>query len=99
MKKAIVFAALAAVIFTPVSFAATQSEASSAITAAVLKNNEARKAGFEWRDTYKKQLGPAKKAYQKGDYDKAIKMANKAKSFAELGLIQASKASGFGLHN
>jgi len=99
MKKAIVSAALAAVLFAPVSFAATQSEASSAITAAVLKNNEARKAGFEWRDTYKKQLGPAKKAYQKGDYDKAIKMANKAKAHAALGLTQASKANGSDLHN
>jgi len=99
MKKAIVSVALAAALFTPVSFAATQSEAAAAITAAVLKNNDASKAGFEWRDTYKKQLGPAKKAYKKGDYDKAIKLANTARAHAELGLIQASKSVGADFHN
>jgi len=99
MKKIIVSTALAAIFFAPVSFAATQSEAASAITAAVVKNNEARKAGFEWRDTYKKQLGPAKKAYQKGDYDKAFKMANTAKAHAELGLTQAGMSGAAGLNN
>lgn len=93
MKKLIVSTALAAILATPVTFAATQSEAASAINAAVLKNNEASKAGFEWRDTYKKQIGPAKQAYQKGDYDKAVKLANTAKAHAELGLTQASQAS------
>jgi len=99
MKKLIVSTALAAILAAPITYAATQSEAAAAITAAVMKNNEAQKAGFEWRDTYKKQLGPAKQAYQKGDYDKAIKMANKAKAHAELGLTQASKAGGAGLQN
>jgi len=99
MKKIIISTALAAVFFAPVSFAATQSEAAAAITAAVLKNNAASKAGFEWRDTYKKQLGPAKKAYRQGDYDKAMKLANTARAHAELGLIQASKSVGADFHN
>ncbi len=99
MNKLIVSAALAAVLVSPVSHAASQSDAAAAITAAVVKNNEAQKAGFEWRDTYKKLLGPAKKAYQKGDYAKAVKLANTAKAHAELGLTQAKVASNADLHN
>ena len=70
----------------------TQKEASSAIYAAVTTNNKAAAQGFEWRDTYKKLLGPAKQAYAKGDYDTAVKLANTAKSHAELGLSQAEMA-------
>lgn len=74
--------------------APTAKDASSAIFEAVTMNNKANKSGFEWRDTYKKLLGPAKHAYQKGDYAKAIELANKAKAEAELGLHQAKMADG-----
>ena len=71
---------------------ASASDASSAIYSAVKANNEAAEIGFEWRDTYKKLLGPAKAAYAKGQYDEAVKLANTAKSHAELGLSQAETA-------
>lgn len=68
---------------------ATKADAQKAILAAVLENNKARKARFEWRDTYKKLLGPAKKAYKEGDYDKAVKLSNTAIAHAKLGQAQA----------
>lgn len=71
---------------------ASASDASAAIYSAVKANNDAAKVGFEWRDTYKTLLGPAKAAYAKGHYDEAVKLANTAKSHAELGLSQAETA-------
>lgn len=72
-------------------------QASAAIYEAIVMNNKAHKAGFEWRDTYKKLLGPAKKAYKKGDYGRAIALANKARAEAEMGLHQAKVSSGVDL--
>ncbi len=77
---------------------ATRAQAANAILAAVQANNKVRKMGFEWRDTYKKLLGPAKKAYRKGNYAKAIKLANMAKTHAKLGMEQAKKAKYADLH-
>jgi hypothetical protein len=77
---------------------ATKAQAANSIVAAVQANNKARKMGFEWRDTYKKLLGPAKKAYHKGNYSKAMKLANKALAHAKLGMQQAKTAPGSDLH-
>ncbi|NOY66656.1 MAG: hypothetical protein GXP13_04510 [Gammaproteobacteria bacterium] len=95
MKKTALTAALAMILGSSVAFAApSQKDAANAIFEAVSANNKAAKIGFEWRDTYKKLLGPAKKAYKKGNYGKAVKLANTAKAHAKLGVVQAGKASG-----
>ena len=46
--------------------------------------------GFEWRDT-KKMLRRAKKLAGKGEYEKAIDLANKAKRQGDLGVKQAEE--------
>lgn len=78
---------------------ATRAQAAKSIVAAVQANNKVRKMGFEWRDTYKKLLGPAKQAYRKGNFSKAMKLANTAMAHARLGMKQAKMANGAGLHN
>ena len=92
MKKFAYVLPLLAVLAAPSALAAGKDEASAAILEAVKMNNEARAAGFEWRDTYKKLLGPAKEAYRKGEYDKAQALANEASAHAKLGLQQATIA-------
>lgn len=92
MKKLAYVLPLLAVLAAPSALAAGKDEASAAILEAVKMNNEARAAGFEWRDTYKKLLGPAKEAYRKGEYDKAQSLANEASVHAKLGLQQATIA-------
>ena len=54
---------------------------------AVAARKKAASVGFEWRDIGK-FLKKAKKAAAKGDYDKAIKLARKAKMQGELGYQQ-----------
>lgn len=93
MRKRILMAILACTLPSMTVLADSRTDASEAIHSAVLANNQAAAKGFEWRDTYKKLLGPAKQAYQKGDYQRAIDLANTAKSHAELGLEQAKQAS------
>ncbi len=64
----------------------------AAFKAAYEAGDAARKAaaavGFEWRDT-KKMLRQAKSLAEKGEYQKAIDLANRAKRQGENGLIQA----------
>lgn len=96
MKKFACVLPLLAILAAPSALAASKNEASAAIVEAVKANNQARAAGFEWRDTYKKLLGPAKAAYKKGDYDQAEALANKAAAHATLGLQQAAMAEGVG---
>ena len=92
MKKTVLIASLVLALGSSTAFAgATAKQAAKAINDAVIANNKVAGMGYEWRDTYKKLLGPAKKAYRKGEYDKAVKLSNTAKSHAELGMIQASK--------
>ena len=76
-------------------------KAALADTTAVV--NKAKKAGAEWRDirwpSAKKKknekkhaktlFGKASKAAKAGDYEKAIKLLNKAKQHAEIGIKQA----------
>lgn len=60
--------------------------------AAFVAGNAARRAaaevGFEWRDT-KKLLRQAKKLAEKGEYAKAIELANEARYQGEQGVAQA----------
>lgn len=68
--------------------AAAKHSAAAAINDAVQTALATGKAKGEWRDTFK-TIGMAKKAYQKGDYDEATKLAGKAKFQAEMGQKQA----------
>jgi len=63
-------------------------EAQKAISAAVAANKKAKATGFEWRDTGK-YIKKAKAAANKGDNSKAVKLANKAKSQAEIAVKQS----------
>lgn len=94
MKKTAFALSLALLAGSSAAIAETsQQDASKAILDAVSTNNQVAAKGFEWRDTYKKLLGPAKKAYQEGQYDKALELANTAKSHAMLGLSQAEQSA------
>lgn len=62
-------------------------EAEIAISGAKAANKKAKAVGYEWRDTGK-LLKKAEAAAKKGDSDKAIKMANKAKSEAMMAVKQ-----------
>lgn len=56
----------------------TAKDAGSAIVAAEHEKKRAKKLSYEWRDTGK-LIKKAKKAKKDGDFDKAVKLANKAK--------------------
>ena len=69
----------------------TDKDAAAAISAAVAMNKKAKKAEFEWRDTGK-IIKKAKAAAKDGEFDAAVKQANKAKKQAEMALAQAKAA-------
>ena len=50
----------------------------------------AAEVGFEWRDT-KKMLRQARKLAEKGEYEQAIALANRAKRQGESGVQQAKE--------
>lgn len=88
MKKLAYALPLAALLAVPGAFAATRHDAAQAVLKAVQANDQAHSVGYEWRDTYKTLLGPAKQAYRKGDYDNAVRLAHTAEQHAELGMAQ-----------
>lgn len=63
-------------------------EANMAIKSAMKANGKAKKMYAEWRDTGK-ILKKARKAKGKGDFDKAVKLAGKAKRQAIMAVAQA----------
>lgn len=63
-------------------------DANMAIKSAISANGKAKKMYVEWRDTGK-LLKKARKAKGKGDFDKAVKLANKAKRQAINAVAQA----------
>ncbi|MCF6338193.1 MAG: SoxXA-binding protein [Gammaproteobacteria bacterium] len=63
--------------------------AKSAIAAATDALKKARSVDGEWRDAGKKILKKAKAAASKGDFKKAIELANEAKFQADMGYAQA----------
>ena len=81
MKKLLVIAAAAA-LMTACASAPSQSSnmaaADAAIAAANQANHKAKKVNYEWRDTGK-LIKKADKAKDKGEFDSAVKLANKAK--------------------
>lgn len=92
MKKIIMYTAVCTLAL---SLAACQSaptksmsQAKAAISAAVMVNNKAKKAFYEWRETGK-LIKKAKKASNKGDFDKAVKLANRAERHAKHAVAQS----------
>ncbi len=67
----------------------SKQDAAAAINDAVKATLAAQKVKGEWRDTFK-TIGKAKKAYKKGDYAGAKKLADKAKFEGEMGQHQAA---------
>jgi len=59
-----------------------KNDAAASITAAEEANTRAKKVNYEWRDTGK-IIKKAKKAQQDGNYDMAVKLADKAKRQAQ----------------
>lgn len=65
----------------------TKNDAAGAIMAAEQANKKAKKVGFEWRDTGK-IIKKAKAAAKDGEFDAAVKQANKAKKQAKNAMAQ-----------
>lgn len=89
------FAAIA-VLFTMSTgplFAASKADFDKAYGAAVATQKKAASVGGEWRDIGK-LLKNAKKVANDGDYDRAVKLAKKAKQQGELGHDQAMAQQG-----
>ena len=82
--------AVGAAGFAPQSFATDEAAFVAAYNAAAKARKAVRKAGFEWRDL-RSMLRESKKRGKKGEFAKAIELANQAKRQAELGLIQAGE--------
>ena len=78
-----------ALVAAPVS-AADQAAFDAAYATADAARKGAAKVGYEWRDT-KKMLKSAKKLADKGKFDKAIALANKAKFQGERAQAQAAE--------
>jgi len=62
-------------------------DATSSILAAENANKKAKKVNYEWRDTGK-IIKKAKKAQKEGNFDMAVKLADKAKRQAQLAYKQ-----------
>lgn len=81
MKKLIIVAATAALMTACASEPMQKhnlADANAAIVAANAANGKAKKVFYEWRDTGK-VIKKARKAKGAGDFDGAVKLANKAK--------------------
>ena len=66
----------------------TKGDASSAIVAAKHETKRAKAKGYEWRDTGK-LIKKAEKAAKAGDFNTAVKLANKAKNQSTMAIAQA----------
>ncbi len=93
MKKFVPFLIAAALVLSAcgVQQTHTDKDAAAAITAAEAANKKAKKAEFEWRDTGK-IIKKAKELAKNGEFDTAVKKANKAKKQADMALMQAEAA-------
>ena len=88
--------ALAGCASTEETDGADAAAATAAIEAAEAALAKARSVEGEWRDAKKKFLKQAKAAAHKGDYQTAIKLANKAKFQGEMGYQQAMEQKNAG---
>lgn len=89
MKKIAILAITAALSLAACAAGPTHSaqDANSAITAAEHELSRAAKVDYAWRDTGK-MIKKAKEAEKKGEYDDAVKLANKAKMQSTIALRQ-----------
>ena len=76
--------------WAPYSRASDEATFKAAYVAAAAARKAAAQAGYEWRNT-RKMLRQARKLAKKGEYAKAVELANRAKRQSELGLIQAEE--------
>ena len=76
--------------WAPHSRASDEATFKDAYEAANAARKAVRKAGYEWRDT-RKMLRQARKLAKKGEFAKAVELANRARRESELGLIQAEE--------
>ena len=76
--------------WAPQAPASDEAAFKAAYATAAAARKAVRKAGYEWRDT-KKMLRQARKLAKKGEYEKAIELANRAARHSGLGLIQAEE--------
>ena len=65
----------------------SEAEAQQAINAAVAANKKADSVGYEWRDAGK-IIKDAQAAAKDGNFDEAVKLANKAKAQGDLAFQQ-----------
>lgn len=89
MKKFIPFLIATALVLSAcgVQQKHNKNDASAAIMAASQANKKAKKVEFEWRNTGK-LIKKAKAAAKEGEFDKAVKLANKAKKQAQMAMLQ-----------
>ena len=80
--------ALAAV--APHAPASDEATYKAAFDAAMVARRAAAKAGFEWRDT-RKLLRQARSLAKKGEYERAVELAHRARRQGELALMQAGE--------
>lgn len=94
MKKLVILAAAALLTIAACggSPSHTKNDAVGAITAAEHQYTRAKKKNFAWRDTGK-IIKKAKAALKKGEFDKAVKLANQAKAQSTHALDQAMAAN------
>ena len=96
--KTLTAIALASLLtFSLSATAANKSDYNKAAASAKAAISKAKAANFEWRDSGK-ILKAAAKAAKSGNYNKAVKMANKAKRQGDLALAQSKAQAGAGPH-
>jgi hypothetical protein len=97
MKKIAILVAATCMLAGTSAFAAgpTKKDAAAAVQNAVKAVEAAKAVRGEWRDSYK-ILGKAKKAYKKGDYATALKLAGKVERQGQMGKAQAMAETGAG---
>ena len=90
MKKVIIAVASAAILSACGATGPTKSleDANAAIVTASGANEKVKKVNYEWRDTGK-LIKSARDAKGKGEFDEAVKLANKAKFQGDMGYEQA----------
>jgi starvation-inducible outer membrane lipoprotein len=99
MKKIILLAAAAALVLGACASTSSQTynknDAMSSIMAAEHETARASNVGYEWRDTGK-IIKQAQEAMKQGQYDKAVKLANKAKQQSTLAIQQQHEQANAG---
>ena len=90
-RRRLLAAGVAAVVLAcgaPHAPASDEATYQAAFDAALAARRAAAEAGFEWRDT-RKMLRQARGLAKKGEYAKAVELANRARRQGELAVMQA----------